>query len=213
MACLFTEEAWQRHRLAGLHAYEAMILNHTPTLTGEPWVPDIFETEINRHPIFQKCRWYDLKRLVADGFPINGTLNSNLPAGAIWSVDEPVVWAVLRPCLDMASRIFEASLTLPFWDAILDVQPSTHLWHEKAGLGDNLKDQPYKALDRDPTNRCSSPTELRDQFTTYARHIAFSFMPIPDDLNRKPAGTFFPKVKTFECLSYEMSLTCSGVVS
>lgn len=195
IAALFTEEASQRHRLAGLNAYEAMILNHNPTLAGQPFLPDDDppEDEPPCHPIFQKCRWYDLKRPVSEGFPATGTLDPDLPAGALWSVDEPVVWAALRPCLRMASRVFEASLALPFWDAILDAQPgtATHRWDEKRGLGEGLRDVPHRAVDRHPRDQRSQEA-LRRHFDTYARHIAFSFFPVPDAVNSKAAGTFLP---------------------
>lgn len=175
-----------------------MILNHNPTFAGKPWLPDLAHNENKWHPIFQKCRWYDLKRRVTDGFPVSGSLNPALPPGAIWTVDEPVIWAALRPCLEMASRIFVTSLGLPFWDAILDAQPMTHIWEEKHGLTEGLQDvTPYKAVDRDPRNQ-RSVGELSALFAAYARHITFSFSPVPDDLGGKPFGTLF-----FSMLSVE----------
>lgn len=124
-------------------------------------------------------------RPVADGFPVNGKLDPRLPVGAIWSVDEPVIWDALRPCMDVASRIFVASLGLPFWDAMLDAQPGTHLWQEKMGYREGLKDQPYKAVDRDPKDQ-GEPKVLKALFNSYARYITFSFFPVPDDVNSKP---------------------------
>lgn len=165
-----------------------MFLNHTPTLAGRPWLPDLVVNEANWHPIFQKCRWYNLKRRVVDGFPVNGRLNPGLPSDAIWTVDEPVIWAALGPCLEMASRVFVASLGLPFWDAILDAQPMTHIWQEKRGLGVGINDVPYKATDRDTGNQ-RSVEELSALFATYARYITFSFFPVPDDLSGKLNGT------------------------
>lgn len=205
---LFVEEALQRQRLAGLTASEAMMLNHNPMLAGKVWLPDAMEEdETDWHPVFRKCRWYDLRRNVADGFPINGRLNPNLPAGAIWSVDEPVIWDVLRPCLEMASRIFVASLYLPFWDAVLDTQPGTHEWNGKERAGDGIQGVPYLAVDRQPSRK-RDPRDLRALFDTYARHIAFSFYPVPDEVNPAPFGTLLSTPKAFDCGIPVTLLTC-----
>lgn len=194
---MFAEEALQRERLAGLMASEAMILNHNPVFQERLWLPDIADDEAQWHPIFHKCRWYDLRRNVADGFPTNGRLNPNLSAGAIWSVDEPVIWDVLRPCLEMANRIFVASFEFPFWDAILDAQPGSHIWKGKERSGDGVQDVPYLAVDPKPSLQ-SSRDDLQKKFTDFARHIAFSFYPVPDEVNPDSFGTLLFAPSAFD---------------
>lgn len=188
---LLAAEAFQRDQLAGLHSHEAMILNYNPTQAVLPAWPKFDIIEARWHPIFKKCRWYDLRRPVADGFPSNGTLDPRLPPGAIWTVDEPVIWEALRPCLEMASRIFAASLNLPFWDALLNVQPMRDIWSDKDGLAHDIMERPYLAIDPDGTDQYPRRDwdQLIDIFADYAKDMTFSFFPVPDDPSYETEGT------------------------
>lgn len=177
LARLFSEEELQERWLGGMPVYQAAIFNNNPALLGGKRMPDFEIDESKWHPFFQKNKWFDLKHKIVDDFPTNGKIDSRLPADAIWSVDEPVIWEALRPCIEMANRVFQQSLKHPFWDAIL---AGTHEWTAKMGQEEGMSESPYLAEDRDPAVRMPEE-ELKKNLLEYSKYFAISFMPLPDD--------------------------------
>lgn len=63
--------------------------------------------------IFQE-RWYNLNEPILRGFA-GQSLYPELSDGATFNVDNPVLWNVLRPCLELANRLFKASARHPLY--------------------------------------------------------------------------------------------------
>lgn len=173
---LVMEELIQRYWIGGMTVSEAVVLNHNPHMRA--WSTDIAVDESTWLPLLQKERWYNLNRRVAEGFP--GRLDSRLNAESTWSVDDPVIWDVLKPYVALASRLLDTSLDLPFWDAMLSVSRGLTEWNPTAQRT-NLEEPLHLAQNRRFGQR-QTRDELRALLAEYAPYIIISFEPLPDDL-------------------------------
>lgn len=69
--------------------------------------------EPNWLPVFAKQRWYNLNRPLAEGY--QGTLDGQFPAGATFSVDDPVFWERLSPAIELANRLMRTTVSHPMY--------------------------------------------------------------------------------------------------
>ena len=81
--------------------------------------------ETNWLPLFEKKRWYNLERPLAESW--QGTLDSRFAANATWSVDDPVFWEKLSPAIQLASNLLQATAQHPLYVDFLAVTAWSNL--------------------------------------------------------------------------------------
>lgn len=63
--------------------------------------------------IWSQERWYNVDKPIKEGFA--GELIPGLSDTDTWSVDNPALWNVLAPCIQIASTFFKVSAALPLY--------------------------------------------------------------------------------------------------
>ena len=116
---LFTSEEIQRQKFAGLRTWEATLLQDVRLYQGGNELVGgcmiskrLVVKEVEWYPVFRKNRWIDYNvKLSESGIELP---RKNGGRDAIWSVDNPVVWEELRPCIELANRLLGQAVGGPW---------------------------------------------------------------------------------------------------
>ncbi|KUJ13001.1 uncharacterized protein LY89DRAFT_785531 [Mollisia scopiformis] len=156
-------EIYQRRRLNGFTPAELHDMEALAALIDEPMRNNL---ENDVHPIFERRWWMEEKDLPKHQglIPLLGDYEG------FWVGSNDMVWAVMEPCLRLATVMLTCSSTYPWLDAIFK-GPLTRT------PGEGGKDDVWSVNERTPAERNTDAEyqDLQEQLIACAGRIRFTF--------------------------------------